>query len=216
MLNAGTALLAFYSAFARGSRRPGRAALYRDDCCLPDQIDEPIERILAIARLGAVALRDDDKNAVVGQPRAGEALQALADVVRQRRRVPHIEAKLDCGGKLVDVLAAWPRGAHEGFLDFTLVDGDVGSDVNHGRMTVMPREGGSSGNPCPGLYLKFAGAGSSAHADDDNELSVCRRASRSKSLRLADHGDQKSAVEQALGDAFGIVESHRIDHRLPP
>src|SRR5579862_2227947 len=46
--------------------------------------------------------------------------------------------------------------------------------------------------------------------------SVCRTGSRSKPFWLADNGDQKAAGEQALGDPFGVVDRHRIDHPLPP
>ena len=53
---------------------------------------------------------------------------------RERRRSPHVEAKLHRGRKLVDVLAARPRGAHEAFLDLALVDVDMGGDADHGGL----------------------------------------------------------------------------------
>ena len=46
------------------------------------EIEETIERVLPVARLGAVTLRDDDQNAVAGQPRAGEPFQPRAHVGR--------------------------------------------------------------------------------------------------------------------------------------
>src|SRR5579862_378439 len=132
ILDAAAAFLAFDAALARRFGRPGRPPLDRRDGGLADQADQAVERILPIAPLGAVALRDDDQHAVAGQPRAGEPLQSGAHVVGQRRRVPHVEAKLHRGRELVDVLPARPRRAHEAFFDFALVDRDAVGDVNHG------------------------------------------------------------------------------------
>ncbi len=69
----------------RGDRRDRGAA---------DQVEKAIERVLSVTRLGAMALRDDDQNAVAGEPRAGEPLQPRTHVARQRRRMPHVETKL--------------------------------------------------------------------------------------------------------------------------
>src|SRR5580704_14453256 len=132
VLDAAAALLAFDAALARGLGRSGRPPLDRRDGGLADQLDQAVERILPIAAPGAVALRDDDQHAVAGQPRAGEPLQTGAHVVRQRRRVAYVEAKLNRGRQLVDVLAARPRRAHEALFDFALVDRDVGGDADHG------------------------------------------------------------------------------------
>ena len=39
--------------------------------------------------------------------------------------MPYVEAQLDRGRELVDVLPARPRGADEALLDLTLVDADI-------------------------------------------------------------------------------------------
>ena len=75
MLDAGAALLAFDAALARRLGRPGRPALDWHGCRTADEVDEPLARVGAIARLGAMALRDDDQDAVARQPRAGETLE---------------------------------------------------------------------------------------------------------------------------------------------
>jgi hypothetical protein len=85
VLDAAAAFLAFDAALARRSGRPGRPPLDRRDGGAADQVEQAVERVLPIAPLGAMALRDDDQHAVAGQPRAGEPLQSGAYVVRKRR-----------------------------------------------------------------------------------------------------------------------------------
>jgi len=77
------AFLAFDPALARSFGRLGRPALDRRDRGAAGEVDQPVERVLAIARLGAVALRDDDENAVAGEPRAGEPLEPRPHLGRQ-------------------------------------------------------------------------------------------------------------------------------------
>ncbi len=78
------------------------------------------------------------QHAVLGQAPAGEPHQPHRHVVRQRRRMPHVEAELHRGRELVDVLPAGPRRAHEAFLEFGLVDADLVGDADHGGATVSP------------------------------------------------------------------------------
>ena len=56
----------------------------------------------------------DDDHAVLGQPLAGQLHQPDRDVVRQRRRTPHVEAQLHRRRDLVDVLPAGAGRADEG------------------------------------------------------------------------------------------------------
>ena len=82
----------FDTALARGPGRLGRSPSDRRHRGAADQLEKAVERVLPVARLRAVALRDDDQNAVAGEPRTGEPLQPRAYVARQRRRMPHVEA----------------------------------------------------------------------------------------------------------------------------
>ena len=73
-----------------------------------DEIDQAVERVLPVARLGAVALRDDDQHAVAGQPRAGEPLEPR----RARRRAATANrrtSKRSCTA-VESLLTFWPPG----------------------------------------------------------------------------------------------------------
>src|SRR5579872_7080427 len=123
VLDATPAFFALDAPFARSFGRLGRAARRRRRGGAANEIDEAVEGIVAVAPLGAMALRDDDEDALAREPRAGEPLEPGPDVARQRWRAAHIETQLHRGRQLVDVLAAWTRGAHEAFVDFALVNG---------------------------------------------------------------------------------------------
>src|SRR5262249_58726601 len=83
----------------------------------PDQVRETFARVLAVARLGAMAVGVDHEHALAGQPVAGEAFEPRAHVVGKARRAAHVEAKLNGARKLVDVLSARARGANEVLLE---------------------------------------------------------------------------------------------------
>jgi hypothetical protein len=72
-----------------------------------------------------VAPRDDEHAAVVVETLAGERTQARLDALVQGGRVQEIEAQLDGGGDLVDVLAAGPGGADEADLEVAVRDLDA-------------------------------------------------------------------------------------------
>src|SRR5262245_1496954 len=97
----------------------------------PDQLGEAFARLLAVALLGAVALRDDDEHAVVGEAPAGEALEPRPHVRRQRARLPQVETQLHRRRQLVDVLAARSGRADKILLDLTLVEADAVGDADH-------------------------------------------------------------------------------------
>ena len=71
---------------------------------LADQLQQPLERILAVSVLRAVFLGVDDEHAILRHATARDALQSLLDVVGQRRRPQRIEAQLNCGLDLVHIL----------------------------------------------------------------------------------------------------------------
>src|SRR5215471_14140200 len=114
---------------ARG--RAGRPARYGRRRRAADQLDQAFARIDAILRLGAVALRRDHQHAVGGHPPSGEPFEANAHVGRQGR-TRDVEAQLDRGRKLVDVLPAGTGRADEAFLEVALVDRDAAGDADHG------------------------------------------------------------------------------------
>src|SRR5439155_15800216 len=65
-LDSGAALLALDAALLRRLGRLGCAARYRCHRWLPDQLDQPLARVRAVALLGAVGLRDQHQHAVLG------------------------------------------------------------------------------------------------------------------------------------------------------
>src|SRR5690348_3827162 len=95
------------TALARGLARPCRPSWRRERLGgAADQVEEALQGVLAVALLGAVALGGDDQDAVAGKAATGEALQALAHRLGQAGRAADVEAELNGGGELVDVLAA--------------------------------------------------------------------------------------------------------------
>jgi hypothetical protein len=118
---------------SRCRRRLGQPPRDRRRRRSPDQIDQPLERVLAIALLRSVPPGVEDEHALVGHAPAGEALQPLAYGVGQCRRAPHIESELHRRRKLVDVLAAGTGRANEALLDLSLVDGDAIAYLDHTR-----------------------------------------------------------------------------------
>src|SRR6185312_9717937 len=103
-------------------RHLGLAARRRLHRRLANEIGETITRLRAVARLVAVFLRDDDDHALFRKAAAGEPHQPYRDVVRQRGRAPRVEPELHRARYLVDVLPARPGGAHEGLLQFGVLD----------------------------------------------------------------------------------------------
>src|SRR4029079_6704120 len=80
-----------------GSKRGSRLdAFFRPDGGTPQQRDELGQGIGAIALLAAMGLRPDEKNAVAAKLPAGDRLEAVAHVFRQRR-ARQVEAQLDGG-----------------------------------------------------------------------------------------------------------------------
>jgi hypothetical protein len=137
-LEAGAVFFGIDPALARCLWRPGRSPLPRLDCRTADQFDEAVERILTVAPLRAMTLRGDDQNAVAREPGADEPLKPRAHTLLQRWRSPHVEAKLDRGRELVDILPAWTRRANKAFFEFAFVDADMGVDADHAAASVAP------------------------------------------------------------------------------
>ena len=69
----------------------------------------------------AMALGGDDQHAVEGQALARKALQPSLDLLGKGRRIPDVEAQLNRGGDLVDVLPARPGAANEGLGELSFV-----------------------------------------------------------------------------------------------
>src|SRR5260370_7208866 len=107
-LGAGAAFLRLQPALARRGGRLRLAAYAGRDAGAADELDQPVERVLPVARLGAVTLRIDDEHALARQPAAGEPFEAQPDRVGQARP-GDVEAHLDPRRALVDLLAPRPR-----------------------------------------------------------------------------------------------------------
>ena len=131
-LDASAAFLDFDAALAGGGSGPGGTSRARLNGRPADEVDEAFEGILAIARLRPVTLRGDDEHAFAGHARSGELLKTRPHLGRQRRRSAHVEAKLNRGRELVDVLPARTGGPYEAFFDLALVDVDLVGDPDHG------------------------------------------------------------------------------------
>src|SRR5262249_24136424 len=129
-LEPGATLLCLQPALARCGGRARGAPLARPDAGAPYQLDQPIQRILPVARLGAMALRIDHQHALAREATAGKPRQPPPNRVG-RARLVDVEAKLHRGRDLVDVLPAGSRGPQEALLDVALVDQEAGGDANH-------------------------------------------------------------------------------------
>src|SRR5205823_219048 len=127
------ALFGLEPALARAGTRFGRPARTRRRRSAANQVEQAFARVLAIALLGAMALRADHQHALAREASAGKPLEPRAHVVGKARRAAHVEAKLHRARKLVDVLPARARGADEVLLELVLADADGRGDADHRR-----------------------------------------------------------------------------------
>src|SRR5262245_19870000 len=130
-LDLGATFLRLDPPLARSLGWLGRPARDRAHRGAPDELDQPVERVLAVGLLRAVALRLDHQHALAGEPSAGEPLEPRTHLGGQARRAAHVEAQLDRGRDLVDVLPARAGGADEALLELALVDLDSTADAYH-------------------------------------------------------------------------------------
>src|SRR5215472_3827956 len=106
--------LALQAPLARGAgRRRGPAGLRWLERAA-DELREPLAGLAAVLFLGTMIARDDEQRPIGGDAPSAESAQPRLDVRVERRAAREIEAQLYRGRHLVDVLAAWPRRAHEG------------------------------------------------------------------------------------------------------
>src|SRR5690606_12679848 len=146
-----------------GTAGPGGHALLRRRAAGLDERRQPLARVLAVAVLGAEALGVEYQHAVVGETAIALGEQAFAHGFGQRRRVGDVEAQLDRGRDLVDVLTAGTRRAHEALDDFGVRDVD-------GRRS---RHGASLARRCagaPGSVGKFDQADATVAGGDVREI----------------------------------------------
>src|SRR5208282_2272155 len=129
--------LTFTTAFAGSRCRACRDPALPRLSCSTNQIDQPFISVLAIALLRPETPRHDDENAINGHPPSGEQAQSGSRRFVEARRVEGIEAELDRGGDLVDVLSAGAAGANEDLFDLVLVDRDVVGDRDHLPWSVL-------------------------------------------------------------------------------
>ena len=81
-------------------------------------------RVAAVRILRAEAPRGDEQLAGAGDPASGDALQPLVDIGVQAEP-EQVDAQLDRGCDLVDVLPAWTRRSEEVFAERVLGNDDV-------------------------------------------------------------------------------------------
>ena len=110
-------------------------ALAKEGCGLPFTtldttrlVAEAFAGFLAVAHLGAMGLDEEDKLAFIVDPVAERAADHPLLFVVERVRRLHVEAELDGGCDLVDVLAAGAAGGDELLLQFVfeIVQEDLG------------------------------------------------------------------------------------------
>ena len=108
-LDAGAALLAFERASPCEALvgLVARRGLTGATAASPDQLDQALARVGAVALLGAVALRDDDdaRRRLVRRLPASR-IRRIATSLGSDARAAHVEAQLHRGRELVDVLPA--------------------------------------------------------------------------------------------------------------
>src|SRR5690606_11572982 len=121
--------LALQAPLLRGAGGAGRDAPLWHRQAGGNERRQALARILAVALLGAEALRVDHQHAVVGQPPVAPRQQARTQRLWQRRRAGDVEPQLDGAGNLVDVLPAGAAGAHEALDDLRLRDRQAGADA---------------------------------------------------------------------------------------
>src|SRR5207342_3719796 len=100
-----SALFVQSALLGRARRARGNAWLRGAQAAL-DEGAQPFARVLAVALLGAEALRAQHQHALVGDAAITLGEQARAHGLGQARRIRDVEAQLDRGGHLVDVLPA--------------------------------------------------------------------------------------------------------------
>src|SRR5690606_15465743 len=118
--------------------------------CTQSALDEgrqPLARILAVAVLGAEALRLQHQHAIVGDAAVALGQQPFAHRFGQRRRARHVEAQLHRGGDLVDVLTARAAGADEAFDEFVFRNLDVHADASRPARARRIRGSHQTGTP---------------------------------------------------------------------
>ncbi len=98
---------------------------------LADQIEKSFPGILPVTLLGAMLLRDDDDDTVLGEALSCETHQSHGDFVWQRRRLPRVETQLHGRRHLVDVLPTGTRCPHKRFRNLGLLDRDRVGDADH-------------------------------------------------------------------------------------
>ena len=114
----------------RASGRLGGGAFLLHGKRLGDQRLQPRQRIRAVLLLAAVALRLEDDHAVAGDTPVGQLPELFLAIVRQRRRVD-VEAQMNRGRDLVDVLPARTLRPDRMQLDLGIGDGKVAGYFQH-------------------------------------------------------------------------------------
>ncbi len=80
---------------------------------LTNERNQTLERVLAVAFLGAMTTGFDDKHAILIDPAPRQMPQALPEWLGQVGGAIHREAELYRGGDFIDVLATGTRGTYE-------------------------------------------------------------------------------------------------------
>ena len=118
----------------RGLGRSCRDPGFWVDRGLAYQFNQAFERVLPVALLAAVAVGLDHQRPLFGDAPASKVHQPLSQGLRQVSGVGYLETELHGSRGLIDVLTAWPRGAHELPLEVLFSEVEVGANVDHGQV----------------------------------------------------------------------------------
>src|SRR5690606_34078379 len=141
--------LVFEAAALRGQRGTGWATRAAGLRCLADQGEQALPSIFPVTLLGPKALGGDDQHPLLGQAPPGEPLEPLPYRLRQARRALDIEAQLNRGRDLIDLLTAGPAGTQEVLLNLLFLNGEAVSDGYH-ETAADPRRRRPSRRPSRG------------------------------------------------------------------
>ena len=116
-----------------------RATVNRTFGRLTEQSHKTCQSIRPILFTGAIAPGGYDDVAILGEPPAGQAAGAGAQVFGQGRRTGEVEAELNRRRELVDILPTRPAGMDESFTDLSRVQSYMFGNFNHDfRPTASP------------------------------------------------------------------------------
>ena len=158
--------------------RPRRDARLRFDPRLRrfsrrrDQAQQPGQRVAAVLFARAVRLREDDENAILGEPRPGKTQEAPFQRLVERGGTRHVETQMRGRFHLVDILSAGAARPRKGKCKILLLDDNVRRDFDPRHGLAPARRGFKFINRNALAPIKIFRA---SVADGASLSAICRR-----------------------------------------